>query len=94
MQTICKQQGLERIGMVKIDIEGYEKEIFQEPEWLAVVDNIAMEVHPQMVPDLSVIPEALQACGFQYATIDPAGKACDLDSAMYLFASRTGSLIA
>lgn len=94
MQTICKQQGLERIGMVKIDIEGYEKEIFQEPEWLAVVDNIAMEVHPQMVDDLSVIPQALQACGFQYATIDPAGKACDLDSAMYLFASRTGSLIA
>lgn len=93
MQTICREQRLDHIGMMKIDIEGYEKEIFKEPEWLDRVDNISAEVHPVVQGDLAVVPSALQQHGFRYVATDPAGVPCELDRAMYLHASRTGALI-
>lgn len=64
MQTICRGPRLDRTGMMKIDIEDYEKDIFQEPERLAVFDNISMEVHPQMAGDLSLLLLCTEAIRF------------------------------
>lgn len=93
IDSICKQQGLDRIALVKIDIEGFEKDLFSKPEWLARVDNIAMELHSRSVGDLSVIPNALREYGFEYCSTEISGKQCDVNHAMYLYASRTGALL-
>ena len=93
IDTICREQGVDRIGMMKVDVEGFEKNIFAETDWLDRVDNIAMEVHPQMVGDLSLIPRALESHGFRYITTDQPGVPCEINQAMFLAASRTGALI-
>jgi hypothetical protein len=92
IDTICTRRGIERIALVKIDIEGGEKDLFSEPEWLARVDNIAMELHARFVGDLSVIPYALRKYGFEYRFTSISGETCEVNEAMYLYGSRTGAL--
>lgn len=92
IQTILREQKVDRFNLVKIDIEGHEKTIFSEPEWLERVDNITMELHPTFVGDLSLIPQALERFGFDYSLTDQAGKPAGIHSAMFLCASRTGEL--
>lgn len=92
VQTILREQNIDRIDLVKIDIEGHEEVIFGEPEWLANVDNICMELHPQFVDNLSIIPEALQSYHFDYVLTNQDGKPDKIKSAMFLYASRVGAL--
>jgi len=92
IETIMAEQKIDRFNLVKIDIEGGEKSIFSEPEWLERVDNITMELHPQFVGDLSLIPRALEQHGFDYWLMDQSGNRVAINSAMFLVASRTGSL--
>jgi FkbM family methyltransferase len=43
---IIREHGLDKIDLLKIDIEGAEKELFSEPgPWLAQVDAICIELH-------------------------------------------------
>jgi FkbM family methyltransferase len=92
IQTILREQGVDRFQLVKMDIEGHEKEVFGEPEWLASVDNITMELHPQTAGDLSVIPQALERHGFRYLIVDQAGNPTNIHNGMFLYASCTGAL--
>lgn len=92
IETIVKEQGIERIGFAKIDIEGGEKDLFAEPGWLAVTDNLAMELHGELVGDLSVIPRELEAHGFAYMSTGQSGEALPLERSMFLYASRRGCL--
>jgi hypothetical protein len=94
IDSICEEHALDRLGFVKIDIEGFENDLFRESEWLARVDNIAMELHPHMVGDLSHIPQALQSFGLRFLSVDQAGTPRDVNHSMFLYASRTGALIA
>ena len=91
IQTICREQAVERFGLVKIDIEGGEKDVFSEPEWLRSTDNITMELH-HWVGDLSLIPAALDQYGLTYRLMDQEGRKANILTAMFLVASRTGSL--
>jgi hypothetical protein len=75
-----------------MDIEGHEKEVFAEPEWLANVDTITMELHPQFAGDLSLIPEALRRYGFEFVLTDQEGRPASIDSAMFLCASCVGAV--
>ncbi len=93
VQTICREQGLDRIMMAKIDVEGAEKDLFAEPGWLANVDNVAMEIHPHIAGDLSLIPAALTEFGFQHVAVDQTGHVRQIRDADYVYASRTGALI-
>jgi FkbM family methyltransferase len=45
--TLIAQSGYQRIGILKIDIEGAEQEVFSRDcsPWLASVDSIAIELH-------------------------------------------------
>jgi hypothetical protein len=90
--TILRENKIDRFNLVKMDIEGGEKEVFSEPEWLARVDTITMELHPRMVGDLSLIPEALKKYGFEFEIIDQAGQPVSIDSGVFLFASCKGAL--
>lgn len=50
--TIMQRFGLRRIGLLKIDIEGAEKELFSAPDlsWLDSVDRVAVELHDLFKP--------------------------------------------
>lgn len=93
IESICKEHGIDRFGFVKIDIEGAEKELFSESAWLDRADNIAMELHPQIAGDLSIIPRALAISGFQYRIVSGSGDVSDVNRGEFLYASRIGSLI-
>ncbi len=46
MRSLMAEFKLERIGLVKIDIEGYEKRLLTENcDWLRLVDAICIELH-------------------------------------------------
>jgi hypothetical protein len=92
IQTILSEQKIDRFQLVKIDIEGYEKDLFKEPEWLAKVDTICMEMHPHFAGDLSLIPDTLRQYGFEYRLTDQQGAPADVSRAMFLQASCNGSL--
>jgi hypothetical protein len=91
IKSILQEQRIDTFGFVKMDIEGFEKDLFSEPEWLSSVNNIAMELH-QHVGDLSLIPRALERYNFRYEATDQFGHSCAIDQAMFLYASRTGAL--
>jgi FkbM family methyltransferase len=90
--TIIREQSIDRFSLVKVDIEGGEKDLFTEPDWLRSVDNLTMELHPQFAGDLSLIPAALERYGFSYRLSDQGGKPANIDSAIFLVASSTGLL--
>lgn len=86
--TILREQSIERFDLVKIDIEGGEKDLFAEPGWLTAVDHLTMELHPTLVGDLSLIPAALQHYGFDYQLMGRHGELATIDAAMFAVASR------
>ena len=92
IQTILTEQKIDRFNLVKMDIEGHEKAVFSEPDWLLSVDNICMEMHP-FAGDLSLIPRALEHYGFEYLLMDQHGKPAGMPEATFLYASRTGELV-
>jgi FkbM family methyltransferase len=51
VDTIMKEHGLERIDILKIDIEGAEREVFSDPSvWLGEVDALIVELHERLKP--------------------------------------------
>jgi len=89
--TIAQERKISRFNFVKIDIEGGEKDLFSEPEWLANVDTIAMELH-HSAGDLSCIPAALTRYGFNFVILDQADQPADIHTGMFLLASSTNAL--
>jgi len=62
----------ERIDLLKVDIEGGEAELFSKNlEWLANVENIITELHPDLI-DVVSIRNAVCSQGFRHI---PAGSA-------------------
>ena len=57
--------GIERVGLLKVDIEGGEFAVFADSDlrWLDSVDQIALEVHPAFGDAVPFI-ERLRTCGF------------------------------
>lgn len=57
--SLMKKQGWDRIDLFKVDIEGYEQELFQDsPSWLESVGTLIGELHadygqPQLQRDLA-----------------------------------------
>ena len=48
--SFCKEFGISHIDLLKIDIEGAEKDVFQHTDrWLPMVDAIAVELHERYV---------------------------------------------
>ncbi len=52
IQRILAKSGFDRIGILKIDIEGAEKELFKDnyKEWLGKVDVLIIELHDRFKP--------------------------------------------
>jgi propanediol utilization protein len=45
MPQIIEQNHLTRIDILKVDIEGAEKTLLKNAEWLKIVQNILIEIH-------------------------------------------------
>ncbi|HZF69186.1 MAG TPA: FkbM family methyltransferase [Gemmatirosa sp.] len=60
---VLAREGVERVGLLKIDIEGGEREVFAEgaEAWIDRVDQVAVELHEQWFPGCSAPFEALVA---------------------------------
>ena len=59
--------GIDHIDLLKIDIEGAEKEVFQVCDWQDRLDSIVIELHDRYMPGCSdVVNHALQ--GFSQST--------------------------
>lgn len=55
VDRIMQQYRVERIDIFKIDVEGAEMEIFEEPSlWIDKVDSLVVELHERMRPGSSV----------------------------------------
>ena len=66
VDTIIKEFAVTRFGLIKIDIEGGEQELFDGPgEWLARTDAIIIEFHP-MVVDYPRLTKRVSSLGFKY----------------------------
>lgn len=51
VDRIMEEQGIDRIDILKIDIEGAEREVFDDPSrWIARVDSLIVELHERMKP--------------------------------------------
>ncbi len=49
VDRIMKEQGVEHIDILKIDIEGAELEVFRDPSsWIGKVDTLIVELHERM----------------------------------------------
>lgn len=51
VEELCARFGIERIGLLKLDIEGAEKSVLEHSdEWISRVETIAAELHDSFVP--------------------------------------------
>ena len=49
VDTLMKEHGIDHIDILKIDIEGAEKEVFRDPSaWIGKVDALIVELHERM----------------------------------------------
>jgi FkbM family methyltransferase len=49
--SLLREQGIDRVDIFKIDIEGAEKELFEDCEdWIGRVDALIVELHDRMKP--------------------------------------------
>jgi FkbM family methyltransferase len=51
METLMEENGIRTIDFLKVDIEGAEKEVFQNCAWIKNVRAIAIELHDRVLPD-------------------------------------------
>jgi FkbM family methyltransferase len=51
VERVMREQGIEHIDILKIDIEGAEREVFRDASrWLGAVDALIVELHEPMKP--------------------------------------------
>jgi FkbM family methyltransferase len=62
--TILRRLGWDRVGLLKIDIEGHERALFAgDCEWLKQVDNMCIECHEGFgARDLQMLAERFNFC--------------------------------
>jgi FkbM family methyltransferase len=65
VSAILKEMRWDRINLMKIDIEGYEKTLFgANPEWLSRVDTIVGEIHSHVGYTMEALRGDLAPYGF------------------------------
>ena len=69
MNSLLKKFNLTKIDFLKVDIEGAEKDIFENPdEWINLVNQIKMEIHPPAT--IENMSKKLEKFGFQVSKDD------------------------
>jgi len=73
MDRMIKRFDLDRIDLLKVDIEGAEFLMFEDDSWLDIVQRIAMEVHPEF-GDLQKVQRKIERAHFHLETRPAAGR--------------------
>jgi len=90
---VMAQYGIDRVGLMKVDIEGGEFSVFSpagDLAWLEHVDQIALEVHPEF-GDVGAVVETLRRYGFSVLLQGNEGERVgdvEANDAAYAYASR------
>ncbi len=88
MQDLLQIHDIDRVSLLKIDIEGSEFALFKQPEWLDRVDALCMEIHPEWGQVQSVL-NTLRAKGFRCTARDHTFAAVtDPQQAEFVYARR------
>lgn len=66
---ILEKHNIESVDFLKMDIEGSEFSLFQEPAWLSRIRALSMEIHLNY-GQLHTVLEPLKQYGFQYVVTD------------------------
>jgi hypothetical protein len=49
VDTIMREHGIDHIDVLKVDIEGAEREVFRDPSsWIDKVDTLIVELHERL----------------------------------------------
>ncbi len=90
LDELCAREKLDRIDLLKLDIEGSEFALFEAPgAWLDRVDRIVMEVHGGPAGDPQAVASTLRQRGFTVVLRGPDSRPCtSLTGVGYLFAHR------
>lgn len=75
LRQILDKYDIDRVGLLKMDIEGAEFSVLSSEDdltWLDIVDQIALEVHPDF-GDAVALVKVLQAAGFAVTLCDNDG---------------------
>ena len=67
MRTLMKEAGIDTIDLLKMDIEGAEKEVFKSCDWVSSVRCLMIELHDRFMPGCSDAVDRAMA-GFQSVT--------------------------
>lgn len=71
MSELIKLHNIQHIDFLKVDIEGWEKNIItQDSLWLKLVQNISIELHPIFGVDVKSIIDILNNFGFTVMVCD------------------------
>ncbi|WP_261575848.1 FkbM family methyltransferase [Frankia gtarii] len=90
MSQVLETGGVDRVDLLRLDIEGSEFALFDEPGWLNAVGRIVMEVHPGF-GDPATLVGRLRRHGFEVTLLDnDLRRVGDLGGASsgYLYARR------
>jgi hypothetical protein len=64
---LIDKRGLERIDLLKIDIEGGERDLFQQSDWIRRVRCLAIELHDHIKPGCQqAVSDAVRNQNFDY----------------------------
>jgi hypothetical protein len=72
ISDICVRHGIERIDLLKVDIEGAERDVFGHPEFLPMTGFVAIELHAPY--GLSQFRRDIAPHGFE--AVPPAPDTC------------------
>ena len=59
LTTLMKEHRIEKVDILKVDVEGAEREIFENCDWMDKVRFLAIELHDRFRPGCSQIVEAV-----------------------------------
>lgn len=59
IRSLMRETGIEAIDLFKIDVEGAEFELFENPDWLVYVKAMAIEFHDRLRPGCRAMADAI-----------------------------------
>jgi Methyltransferase FkbM domain len=88
---LLEKHGMERVDLLKMDIEGSEYALFREPAWLDRVSALCMEVHPPFGRVQDIL-DTLASHGFQATARDQTfQKVREAQQAEFIYAWKAGA---
>jgi FkbM family methyltransferase len=59
VRTLMREMGIQRIDILKVDIEGAEKEVFETCDWMDTINCLMIELHDRFRPGSSAAVDAV-----------------------------------